>query len=130
MNKKLKQRIAWVIMNGLFYVALYFGAFEGNSGATNIVVFFSWYMFIIWLITYLGVTTDKDGKYKEKIPTLERRFPAWVVFIYDAVSVLVMVWSGWILTSIVYILGAIFEYTAMEAVEEKKKEMAKDQETG
>jgi len=120
MTLKIKQKIMFVVMNGLFYVALYFGIFEETPGAANIAVFYAWFTFIAWLFTYFAVTC-KNEDLKRKLSDLERAFPSWVIVGVDIIAVLVMIWDGWIITSTAYILGMFAEYSVVMTLKEKRK---------
>jgi hypothetical protein len=49
--KKFKKFLTFLAYNAAFATCLYFGAYKGIAGFMNVITFFIWFLFIVYVIT-------------------------------------------------------------------------------
>jgi len=106
----------YLLLNGIFITALYFGFIVGVTGALNIAVFMGWFVAILsW--AYLS---------DEVINTLAEKgvlVPKELDFLLDLGITLTFVYFGHFVLSFFYLAGAILQFGAKGKAEEKIKEL-------
>lgn len=106
--------LKWVILNGLFMVALWLGLREGVQGAANAAVFFSWVMFV----SYLACSLDSVVKDMADLLT-ESPVPGWLDRAYDLLVVAFLAWHAYWLTAVAFLAAA----AALGVAREKAKKL-------
>ena len=89
--------LKWVLLNGLFGVAVYFGFIEGHEGAYNAAMFVAWVSIVC---SFLLLADPVIEKMKET----GRTMPAWINISFDAVITITFVWFGAWVTGGFYLL--------------------------
>ena len=95
----------WLLMNGTCAALLWFAVAGGVEGAQNILLVLVW---LLLLITPLMWTADLQKTLAER----GRAVPAWLDGIFDLALVAVLLWHGWMLTGVAYLLHAWLSHGA------------------
>ena len=111
----MKRKIQWLLINGLFCVAIYFGFFKNIPGAQRIVTF---WVTIFTVLSFFMFAEETQKKMKDN----GRVFPAWVVGSYDTAVIFSLIWFGAIYAGIAYALHSFLKYAAFEQALSTKKE--------
>jgi len=56
----ISRYVRWFVINGLFYVALYYGFFENIEAAKNIALFFGWITGILGTFVFIVLVTNEE----------------------------------------------------------------------
>jgi hypothetical protein len=111
----LKRLFYFLLGNALTVTCLYFGAYKGIPGFMNVLSFIIWFMFIVYLLTFLNEKAQKSvylsGK-KSPVPT-------FFANIISICYILVLVFYGHIFLGSLYIIS-LFLFTYMK---DKGKEL-------
>lgn len=116
--KKAKRGLLWMLVNGAFAVAVYYGIMEGHKGALNIIKFGVWWHFIVSISAYFS--EDMQGTIHKKGRSVWR----WLDRGYDLLMTIFLAYSGWFFSATLWLLGAAYQQIARDKGAElaKKKE--------
>lgn len=106
----------YLLLNGIFITALYYGFIVGVAGALNIAVFMGWFVAILSWFYASDEVIDTLAK-KGLVVSKE------LDFLFDLGITLTFVYFGHFVLSFFYLLGAIIQYGAKCKAEEKIKEL-------
>ena len=93
----------WLLYNGGFAASIYFGVYGGNDGFSNITIVFAW----LTIVSSFFLLSDKfvaDIAKKGKAPSVPRS----VDILFDVSVIVSLVYAGWIVTGIGYLIHLIF----------------------
>jgi len=107
---KTKSFLIYLLTNSVLSTCVYFGAIQGISGFMNVVTFFVWFVFVVFV---LGAFNDEaaikmyEGEHK--------RFKMGIVgHLITASYIGVLVFYGHILLGAVYLITIILGYGMVE----------------
>lgn len=106
-SRVIKWSISAVGTIGLTYLGTH-----GHTGLGNLCVFFAWFAAVLG---FFAVSSDRA---REEICRRGRSVPDGVAIVANALPVIICIESGWWLTGIAFLLGAIFEegiYTEIDS---------------
>lgn len=106
--------LRWAFFNGIFCAVAYLAMFEDSKGAGNVLIFWTWFSF---LVTTRFFTKEVQTALK-KTPI---SIPAAVDGTFDVLITLVLLWQGWIVTAVVYFLHFLLLQSARAKAEEEKE---------
>ena len=120
-KEKMSSVAKYVLVNGLIFVAVWFGMVKGVKGAENVALFFLWF----FSLCSLGYTN------KEVIDKLAKRkeYPAVPQFIdvsYDLTILTILIWYSYWVTGIVYLIHIGLCMSLREAVKNRREEMKEE----
>jgi len=103
--KKFKKFLTFLAYNAAFATCLYFGAYKGIPGFMNVIAFFIWFVFIVYVLTCgneeVQIVTYNSSKSKY----------APVSNVLDIGYIGVLVFYGHILLGALYVIQwVIFDY--------------------
>jgi len=112
--------LSWFFINGIFAVAMYFGFYQGMSGAQNIVQLWAWFTIV------LSGFVMSDAAVNAAIKTYDKpKIPASLDVVFDTTVVCVLAWYGWMWTALFYavhmILLAGHRQKVLEVINAKKE---------
>jgi hypothetical protein len=87
----------WVAQNLIMTALLWLGV-RGSEGAANV------FCFIVWLTLFCAVICFRDPHARELFRTRGRSVPRWVDLVFSVGVTLALVYHGWFVTAIAYIL--------------------------
>lgn len=90
----------WILINGGFLLAMYFGLFEGIEVATNVVLLIAWVTIIVspFMLTDSFLAQSQGRK---------RSVPGLLDGLFDSLVVLLFAWFGYLATAVFYVLHPI-----------------------
>lgn len=100
----------------LFGLCVYAAVALNMKGASNIVIAFSWFQFVISLFIFNDVAIG------EFVKTGGRAIPASVDVTYDTAITLVLLWNDYIASGIVYFIGMLLLNAGWQRAERIIKE--------
>lgn len=111
----MKRYAYWITINGLLAAALYFGMVEQVKGAQNIVVFYSWFIFLVAVLSLAPPVWKALAAKPESLPP-----QGWRVFDIscDVGVVIILVWVGWMWTAGAYLAHIVFLQAAISAAKQ------------
>jgi hypothetical protein len=111
-RKQLISIPRYIIINGIFAAAIYFGFFEAVEGAKNLALFIAWLtgLFGVLVLFALWIDSLEDyshhGELREQFSRHEQSVIPWPVdLLFDVCVTLVFIWFGHYVLSIFYILS-------------------------
>lgn len=112
MSKNLKSFLSWVVVNGLFVAALFFGVLEKQQWAINLLWFFIPFQLVVSVFTYLALKGDaKDGEVPLREKWAKAMTPMWlrrVDSLLETAILLFLVAQGWFGFAIIHIISLLF----------------------
>lgn len=87
--KEIKKLVIWILLNSFYCFLLYYGAYKGNSGASNVLMFFSWINFVSSVLC-VSIKEIKEKMYKEG-PSVNNN----VNFVYSFIFAGCLAYCGW-----------------------------------
>jgi hypothetical protein len=54
------QFLSQLIVQIIFYILFYLGVFGGIEGCINVLKFYTWFVFLFMIITFIAIITMKD----------------------------------------------------------------------
>jgi hypothetical protein len=103
--------LKWVIINGMFLTAFYFGFVEGHEGAYNITMFVAWASIVIspfLLFDEMQKVLKKKG----------RSVPSWLNNTEGFLVAFAFAWFGAWVTGVFYLFHTIIQDGAYAKAEE------------
>lgn len=103
MHLEGKAKTAWlwtryILINGIFGAAVYFGLITGHDNAANVALFMGWIASIMGCLIILGLWLEKQNNSTELSDMLARQDPSIVPYpidlTFDALVTLAFAWSG------------------------------------
>lgn len=110
----MNRLIKWFALNTIFALCLYFGLYENIDGARNVAIFIAWFCFSVSLF---ALHEDVINSIKSK----GRSVPVFVDVTFDLSVIFALVWSGWIITAIAYVIHAMIIFSAHEKEPKESK---------
>lgn len=111
--KKIKRAAMWAANNAAFGYLLWLATFRKVEGAENVVVFWTWFLTIV---SFAYLTDGVLSKMAEIGPTV----PAAIDVAFDLAVICTMVWYGWSITGMAYMLHFVLLRCAWSLAEKKK----------
>lgn len=92
----------YIFRNTVFATMLYLGLHEGSQGALNVAIFFVWFSFVAsWAMTQESVIAEAIKVNKK--PSV----PRWVDGAFDFCVLCSLIWYGWIIAGIAYLIHSL-----------------------
>jgi hypothetical protein len=107
---KTKSLLTYLLTNSVFATCVYFGAVQGIPGFMNVVTFFIWFVFVVFV---LGAFNDEAAikMYEGE----QKRFKLGILGkLISAIYIGVLVFYGHILLGVLYLLTVILSYGMIE----------------
>lgn len=101
------QQIKWIVINGLFAVAIYFGFQEKIDGVYRLVMFWAW-VNIVFSFFLLAEPV------MEKMRETGRSTPRWASVVYDLCVTSAFVWFGAWVTGAFWLLHMFIQEAAWD----------------
>jgi len=103
----LKRFFYFLLGNALTVTCLYFGAYKGIPGFMNVLSFIIWFMFVIFILTFLNKESQKTAYLSSKKTILPKFLNGLIGFSYISV----LVFYGHILLGVLYLISwVLFEH--------------------
>ena len=99
-KQRLVRYLRWAFINGLLWWCAW-GAVTGSVGAGRVMVLTSWVLAILYLL--IACNTEGIKPLKER----GRSTPSWLCHGCDVALILYLVWYGWWMTSIAWIISTL-----------------------
>jgi hypothetical protein len=113
-GEDVKRALKWTAINGAIAVAAWFGVHDGVTGAGNVLVF------MVWLGLALSALSNTEAMQEHLAEKLAKRsMSRWIEVPYDCAMLGLLVWHGWWITSVAYILGCICTAGARSSAKER-----------
>jgi len=109
------KKIKYLVVNGVFCVLMYLAYFKDIKNAENVVIFWSWFLFVLSLF---AITDDGVKSFSKT----KRSFPEWVDLTFDTIFIGVFIWFGSFFTGTAYLMHSIIGVAIWEKVNKLKKE--------
>ncbi len=97
----LKRLFYFLFGNALTVTCLYFGAYKGIPGFMNVLSFIIWFIFIIYILTFLNEESQKSAYLSSKKTFLPKFLRGLIGFSYISV----LVFYGHILLGAIYLIS-------------------------
>lgn len=89
--------LKYLLVHGIFAVALYFGFIEGIAGAYNIAMFIAWFSIVVsWFAPMEKLAFANKSK--------KRAVPQWLNALTDLSVVTILAWHGAMITAGFYLI--------------------------
>jgi hypothetical protein len=107
---KIKSFLKFLLTNSVFATFLYFGAVQGIPGFMNVLTFFIWFVFVIFLLSIPNEEVHKNLHGNSK-----NQFKLGVVgHLISAIYIGVLVFYGHILLGLIYLFTVLLAYALYE----------------
>jgi hypothetical protein len=89
--------INWILVNGFFLLALVSGVFYNVEAAETLAIFMAW-------ITVIFSFFLKSEHAQEEMVKQGRSVPKYVDMVFDIIIVGILIYGGWWITSLMYLI--------------------------
>lgn len=114
---QMNRYVRWGILNGIFAVSIYYGFFEGVSGAENIALFMGWFTGVVGTIAFLSEYVRKET-IKSLLEKEAKMVPYPIDLTFDLVVIGVFIWTGMVWLPIMYLLSMFGSYRLQKDLKE------------
>jgi hypothetical protein len=109
--EQLKRLFYFLLGNTLTVTCLYFGAYKGIPGFMNVLSFIIWFMFVIFILSFINKESQKTAYLSIKKTIL----PNFLSSLIGVIYISVLVFYGHILLGALYLVSWIlFDYMKNE----------------
>lgn len=109
----LMRRVKWFLFNAVFFALLWAAVVEQIAGAKNIVLVVIWFFVLLTPLFF-------NKEIKKKLSEKGRSVPAWLDGSSDVAVVGLLLWNGWMVTGVAYLLHLFFIQAVWADIEENK----------